>query len=237
MLVSHRHRFIYTKTAKTAGTSVEVYFEPYCTPDGSAVVHGGPTRVSDAGIIGYRGASKKRPDDCVWWNHMPAAEIKQLLGDEIWNAYFKFCVIRNPYDKAISLFFYQRKHGRIGAESALSDREQFEQWILQGRIAIGRDRYVIDHKFCLDDVIRFERLEADMERVCQHIGVPWEASRFAQLKAGMRPRAARIANMYSAETAAVVHEKYAFEFTQFGYPADLQEYLTEEPSVSAVSVA
>ena len=30
MLISHPKRFIYTKTVKTAGTSVEVYFEPWC---------------------------------------------------------------------------------------------------------------------------------------------------------------------------------------------------------------
>jgi len=34
MLVSHRKKFIYTKTAKTAGTSVESYFEPFCLPEG-----------------------------------------------------------------------------------------------------------------------------------------------------------------------------------------------------------
>ena len=34
MLISHRKQFIYTKTYKTAGTSVEVYFEPYCMQEG-----------------------------------------------------------------------------------------------------------------------------------------------------------------------------------------------------------
>ena len=32
MLVSHARKFIYTKTLKTAGTSVEVFLEPYCRP-------------------------------------------------------------------------------------------------------------------------------------------------------------------------------------------------------------
>ena len=30
MLISHICRFIYLKTRKTAGTSVEIYFEPFC---------------------------------------------------------------------------------------------------------------------------------------------------------------------------------------------------------------
>ena len=30
MLVSHQKKFIFTKTKKTEGTSVESFFEPYC---------------------------------------------------------------------------------------------------------------------------------------------------------------------------------------------------------------
>ena len=235
MLVSHRHRFIYTKTAKTAGTSVEVYFEPFCTNETvQKRKHGGPARVSDAGIIGFRGPDKKRPQDCVWWNHMPAADIKKLLGNEIWNSYFKFCVIRNPYDKVISFFYFLRNRGRITTDGALSEREQFERWVRQRHLSIGRDRYTIDGKFCLDDVIRFERIETDMERICERIGVPWMPSTFAQLKTGKRPRAAKIDNMYSAESAAIVREHFAFEFAQFGYPVALEDYASAQVSEPAL---
>ena len=33
MIVSHRHRFIFVKTAKTAGSSVELYLRQFCGPD------------------------------------------------------------------------------------------------------------------------------------------------------------------------------------------------------------
>ena len=53
MLISHRHRFIYTKTIKTAGTSVEIYFEEACIPPGSDIErgHGIPETVTEAGVI------------------------------------------------------------------------------------------------------------------------------------------------------------------------------------------
>jgi len=107
MLVSHRYRFIYTKTAKTAGTSVEVYFEPYCMRPGEwEPSHVRDDYESEAGIVGFRGPN--RPPDCKWWHHMPAAMIRERLGEEVWNNYFKFCVIRNPYDKVASGFFHFR---------------------------------------------------------------------------------------------------------------------------------
>src|SRR6185312_9079529 len=102
MLISHRYRFIYTKTNKTAGTSVEAYFERYCMPDGEW--HPGHARDeydSEAGVIGYRG---ENPKNKRWYNHMPAALIRQQVGETVWNDYYKFCVIRNPWEKAISGF-------------------------------------------------------------------------------------------------------------------------------------
>src|SRR4029453_8467383 len=125
MLVSHRHRFIYTKTMKTAGTSVEVYFEPYCMPAGTwQFSHHRSQQISDAGIIGFRGPRQHRPE-VKWWNHMPAATIRERVGPEVWDGYFKFCVIRNPFDKAISVFHFAKAHrARWGG---LQPRELLQQ--------------------------------------------------------------------------------------------------------------
>lgn len=227
MLVSHRHRFIYTKTGKTAGTSVELYFEPFCMEghDGKwTETHAHDEYVSGTGIIGFRGP--KRPPGTTWWNHMPAAEIKRLVGNKIWNSYFKFCVIRDPFDRAISLFFYLRRAGKIDIDQSLSDREQFEQWLLHRRLSANRDRYVIDGKFCLDDVIRYERLHADMERVCQRLNVPWNPSTFPHAKTGFRPPGTTVASMFSKRGEEVVRKQYAFEFEFFGY-ADRLEHAAE----------
>jgi hypothetical protein len=219
MLVSHRSKFIYTKTVKTAGTSVELYFEPFCV-DGAATDANGKThrhdeQVSDAGIVGFRGPD--RPSTSVWWNHMPAADIKRLLGDEVWNSYFKFCVVRNPFDKVVSLFYFQRKTGRLHVDLTAPDPEQFERWLTSRRLPVDRDKYTIDGEFCLDDVIKYEQLHQDMERICQRVGVPWIPSAFAKVKSGIRPAGATIAQMYSYESAKIVRKQFAFEFDYFGY--------------------
>ena len=56
MLCSHTHKFIYLKTIKTAGTSVEGFFERFCC---SAEImkksHLRDEYVGANGIIGYRG--------------------------------------------------------------------------------------------------------------------------------------------------------------------------------------
>lgn len=63
MLCSHSKHFLYFKTKKTAGTSVEIYFEPYCLPPGSwRPEHARAETVSGFGIIGSRMGGRRTAD-------------------------------------------------------------------------------------------------------------------------------------------------------------------------------
>src|SRR5689334_12041430 len=112
MLISHRKRFIYTKTVKTAGTSVESYFEPYCMREGEwTFSHAREESVSEAGIVGIRSGEPLEIQGVIWWNHMPAKTIRALIGDAVWNDYFKFCIVRNPFDAVVSAYrFFWEAH-------------------------------------------------------------------------------------------------------------------------------
>lgn len=227
MLVSHRKRFIYTKTNKTAGTSVEAYFEKHCVPEGTwSFSHSRDELVSPAGIVGFRG--KNRDPDTRWWNHMPAALIKQQVGDEVWKRYFKFCVIRDPFDQAISRFHFQRSRSEAAAviPRDLSDgaakspidpelKAQFKAWLLRQRFR-DRDRYTIESEICVDYFIRYESLEEGIKQVCATIGVPFEAEKIPRLKAGLRPEYP-VAEYYDRETIAFVANACRFELKHFGY--------------------
>ncbi|MEJ2058516.1 MAG: sulfotransferase family 2 domain-containing protein [Desulfofustis sp.] len=120
MLISHRKKFIFTKTSKTAGTSVESFFEQYCMPKNQwSESHAREECVSEAGIIGCRGNDISRSK---WYNHMPAKEIREIIGKDIWNSYFKFTVVRNPFDKLISGFhMLENKKLRYGNKEKLNE--------------------------------------------------------------------------------------------------------------------
>ncbi len=211
MLISHRKQFIYTKTAKTASTSVESYFEPYCMPEGEwSFQHARDEYVSDAGIIGYRGSAGGEDQ---WFNHMAAADIREKIGMEIWNAYFKFTVIRDPFDKLVSGYFFSIRDTEQPPEPVTG----FRDWVKNGGDVIDRHTYTIDGALCMDYYIRFESLTDDIRQVCTALQLPYEPERLPTLKGGFREQAIPLAAFYDRHTRAIVEQKYAFELEHFGY--------------------
>lgn len=177
---------------------MEVYFEPYCLPEGQRSI---PFRreayVSETGIVGHRGslAERRKP---VWYNHMSAGKIRNLIGMEIWNAYFKFTVVRNPFDKLLSTFFmYENRKKKYSVLQKLkavvkkavdrgspidrirgqTDVERFRDWVKKGGSNIDRNKYLINGKECIDYFIRFENMHDDLKTVCSALSIPFEPSR------------------------------------------------------------
>ncbi len=215
MLVSHRKKFIYTKTVKTAGTSVECYFEKYCMPEGDwAFMHNRTEHVSHTGIIGQRGKNARQNE---WYNHMKAIDIKNKIGDKIWNDYFKFCVIRNPFDRLVSLYFHRNAADKTTGATEESTVQHFRNWFEGTLSAHNRKAYTINGKLCLDYFIRFEDLATGIEFVCERLGLPFDAEKIPQLKTAKRDKSVPISDLFTPDMRSVVEKAYEAEIREFGY--------------------
>ena len=240
MLVSHRQRFIFTKTIKTAGTSIEAYFEPWCVPVGEPAGHEHtPQRVSGAGIVGARGSLPVWPLRPRWYNHMPAARIRRLVGREIWNGYFKFTVVRNPFDRLVSAFYFLaavadpgglsnplrwllRSERRISGppRPGRDDRDtvrQFREWLPHSGWVHDRGAYFIDGRPCVDAFIRYENLQAGLAEVCGRVGVPCEPQRLGRFKSQYRSHRIPVREFYDTTAMDWVRHRYGWELAHFGY--------------------
>lgn len=236
MLISHRKKFIFTKTVKTAGTSVESFFEPFCMPEGEwSASHHRDEYISNSGIIGYRGRNRTKE---TYYHHMPALTIKQNIGDDIWNKYYKFTTIRNPFEKLVSGFLmlerrkkeysflkrnvcnlkkilhYGNPLDRIKGESA---PERFRHWIQLGGCIQDRDKYIIHDEVCVDFFIRFEFLHQDIKKVCECIDIPFCGENLPEYKKGLRKANLKTCDFYDEETISIVYNIYEWEIKTFGY--------------------
>ena len=85
MIISHSHRYIFIKSEKTAGTSVEAALSKHCTD--SDIV----TPLGDYWF--NRGEKGEWIHSAMnaegFFQHDPAAEVKRKVAPEIWNDYFK----------------------------------------------------------------------------------------------------------------------------------------------------
>lgn len=227
MLVSHKKRFIYTKTVKTAGTSVESYFERFCMKEEDwEFSHGRREHVSDSGIVGVRTASPLEIQMSIWWNHMPAKTIRVLVGPTVWDQYFKFCVVRNPFDKMVSAFHYFSRmpmrtvtlksivsnlKARIGTlHNAYNLKNRFEEWLDTIPMPIDQNKYMIDGRFCMDYVIKFESLLEGIEEVCNNLHIEFQPENLVHLKKSKKPRT-QLRDYYSQKSINIVSKAYEYE--------------------------
>ena len=178
MIVCHRHRFIFVTTRKTYGASVERALAAFC--DDGDIVSGteganGTARAHGATTTSSRGATvalgRYRPLDWVRLlargqramldRHLPAAQIRELVGEEVWNSYFKFCVERDPWQRAVAL--YDQRTRDLTPRPTLLEFLQHARRESLSNYSI----YCIDEALAVDRVVRFEHLDAELDAIGQ----------------------------------------------------------------------
>lgn len=220
MLVSHRYRFIFLKSVKTAGTSVESHFEKYCYPHGEwKPSHYTEEYINlETGIVGYRGLN--RTSEHKFYNHMPASQLRSSLGQDIWNSYFKFTVVRNPFDRLVS-YFYHVEMARKSNYKAMpgGDVAKFRRWLRTTGGVSDKHIYTIGDRLAVDNVIRFESLKDSIGLIRNKLDLPSIDGDFAlpNYKSEFRPKNMTADLFYDDEHAAIVQRNFNWELQEFGY--------------------
>ena len=179
MLISHQHKFIFLKTQKTAGTSLEIALcsflskqdvitplsrkWPWPSEDEStrrelglpgpsnclAPVH--RYRPRDAWNLITKGKLKKN-----FYNHMPAQEVRSKVPERVWQEYIKISVERNPFDRAISTYYWRTRKQKT--------RPCINEYIQTCRpqLLTNWPIYTIDDNVVADIMLRYEQLPGDL---------------------------------------------------------------------------
>ncbi len=223
MIISHTHKYIFIKSEKTAGTSVEAALSKHC---------GGEDMVTPLGDYWFN-----RDERGQWihsamnaegfFQHDPAAEVKRKLDPSIWNEYLKFTIVRNPWDRVVSLFSWEaRNRPELQPQRRLVHKlgarfDEFAESVRQFREFVATDWktndrfYLIEGEMCVDFVIRYESLEQDLAEVCERVGLP--DVELPRLKAGLRKAGHHYSEYYDDDSREIVAVRHESDLRVFGY--------------------
>ena len=215
MIISHKHKFIFIKTRKTASTSIEIALSQICgrkdvvTP----IAEKDEARRAELGSSAQNYYSRSIKNWFRWrriyYHHISAREVKGLIGDKIWNNYYTFCVERNSFDKTVSRYFWRKQNGRYASLKEFLDKERdrLSDWPLysddQGEIMVDRVYQYAQLGELLDDL---------SQRFNHKIQLP-----DYRAKGAVRPAGASHASILNDSHKELIEECFAKEIRTFGY--------------------
>lgn len=225
-LVSHKHKFIYLKTEKTGSTSVEMALQTLCAPPGTEVSHYGPAIVSDYGIVGARGDKYTKVDESGFQSHMPAKKVAKQLGRDIWSSYTKVSSLRNPYDKAVSWFWFMARKHDLATSDPVEDfrafiRDKDSSGYFRSRKDIDWRVTHVDGRDIIDHYIKLENLEADFAALFTRLGIAGVTLDVPKVKAETRKKdPLDVPDYFDAATADLIRKHWGWIFEAGGYSLD-----------------
>ena len=226
MIISHKYKFIFIKTFKTAGTSIEVFLSQHC--DDSDIVTPISPHVSPHVARNYLGLWNPLPEILMnrgrsvgktlrslrkkrkFYNHIPARVVRARVPRSNWENYFKFCVERNPWDKTLS-HYYMLKHDAGG-------KMTLEEYLRKGNFCINYPVYTDKgDNLLVDRVIKYENLSAGLGEIFGRLGIPFEGSLGVSAKSEYRINRTPYHEIFSKEQKVLIERVFEKEILMHGY--------------------
>lgn len=203
-VISHEHRCIFVHIPRCGGTSIE------------AVIWPGERRVEDLWMGFISEYHNKYQTGGL--QHLLASQIREEAGDAVFDAYFKFAFVRNPWEKAVSQYVYMKRRPDLRAFIGMDEDAEFKtylelirkrdhvQWKPQWMFVFDEDGTQL-----VDYVGRFERFASDAAQVFSRLGFP------AQLPHENASLRLPLATYYDVESVGMLADIYRRDIDIFGY--------------------
>ena len=163
-MISHHHKCIFIHIPKTGGQSIERVF---CDLLGLTWQTRAPLllRHNDKAELGPEKLAHLNVDEYV---------ACKYITREMFDSYFKFAFVRNPWSRVVSLYKYYRQIHK--------HRSSFRHFVLSGldellsrqdfHVKTQSSFVISDGKLSVDYVGRFENLQKDFYKICELLSLP-----------------------------------------------------------------
>jgi hypothetical protein len=149
--------------------------------------------------------------------HATALEVRQGFAKE-WDGFFKFCFVRNPYERAVSDYRWRTRNVTgVSFLEFLRRMENPERPDPERVVPVPASNwsiYTIDDRLAVDFAGRYERLIADFASVCERVAISFQAERFPTAR---QSGLSDYRDYYGAEEGRLVRSLFGNEIEFFGY--------------------
>lgn len=185
MILSHKHKFVFIENPKTGSTSINNFLGK---------------NVQDAFFL--RSPSKKY-QNCS--RHCTLENV--LLDFKEVSEYFKFCFVRNPWDIAVSWFFFYKSKGKI------DDSLTFEDFIK--RVTLRKNQFcAIENPNSFNFIGKFENLNNDFNFICKKIGIKFQELPITNKNINKNKH---YTEYHNNNTRQIIAENFSKHIEYFGY--------------------
>ena len=142
------------------------------------------------------------------YKHANIHEIKKKF-PEIYNSYRKFTIIRNPYDKMVSWYFYLKK--QVGIDNKIIE---FSKWIKEPSKLwhINDPAYFLDPQYTwLDDtvtLIKYENLDEELNKFF---------GKDINLPITNKSDHNHFSDYYNKDSSDIIYNRYKEDFKKYNY--------------------
>ena len=239
MIISHKHKFIFIKPQKTAGTSVELLLSRICG-DKDIITPFGFDPNPNVRIINnakhpqnyfrkkplkhfqisevYHHFFKNSKVNSNYKEHLNAEQIRHYIGNEIWDSYKKISIVRNPWDHAVSWYKWRESRGKEVAE-----KNGFENYLINNYKTTW-PFYTVNHGlYDIDFMIRFESINEDIQILLKKLNIKTEME-LPKTKNKNRQNMDYQVFFTNKKAIDIVHEKSFHVINKFKYTFDKTEF-------------
>ncbi|MBI1731287.1 MAG: sulfotransferase family 2 domain-containing protein [Gammaproteobacteria bacterium] len=204
-MISHEKACIFIHIPKCGGGSVE------------NLIWGWPRRTSDLWMGFISEYHNKYQTGGL--QHLLGTQIRQECGAGIFDAYFKFAIVRNPWDRLYSQYHYMKKRADLREYIGMDERDSFKKYLslIQKKIHVQWEhqcRFICDDngELLVDFLGRFENFEDDVGKILKRLSM--EVSEIPRVN---KTEHAPYHEGYDAEDIELAGSLYADDIRLLGY--------------------
>ena len=207
MIISHSKKFIFIHNYKVAGTSVRNALQRF-----DSLKYSEASFMEKAKYLVHRYPNIYSKD---FNGHVKAEEVSNVIPAKIFNNYYKFGFVRNPWDWQVSLYTFMLKKENHHQHSLIKSFKSFDEyidWRVHEDLTLQKSFFYSNEECLMDFVGKFENLDKHFLKVCNILNID---AKLPYLNKSRDDN--KFLGFYSKKSIEMVNQAYKKDIELFGY--------------------